>query len=55
MSNYTFLPKPLNAAWKKATDLNDEDELEKEEAQFEEELKQYFFPGNQHEYDPDGH
>ena len=39
-SKYTAQPKPLNAAWKKATDLNDEEELEKEEAQFEEELKQ---------------
>lgn len=31
--------RPMNAAWKPATDLNDEEQLEKEEAQFEEELK----------------
>lgn len=37
---YSIKSKVLNAAWKKTTDLNCEESLEKEEALFEEELKQ---------------
>ena len=32
ISKYSCQSKTLNSAWKKAKDLNDEDELEKEEA-----------------------